>query len=253
MARVQIPVIVVRANTVDEVDLYDEGVDMDDAGDGFYFLNPSGRTVLVALLSPASHAQGTLAVPTIPTATDTMTIGVAPGNKTYTFVATADFNANGEVEIVAGDIAACRTAIAEAINGTDGVNTAHTQVTAEVVGTSVVLTAIDAGVIGNVIVTTETFTAVGNVFDAGRLGTTTAGGEATAADITVKAVPDAYGRGDTDDDELFELENVSGEFRPFVLGRYSPNLFNQSGANVRRVHVDCDNLAGDGKLVAISF
>lgn len=81
----------------------------------------------------------------------------------------------GQVGIGANE-AACKLAIVAAINGTDLVNTAHTQVTAAAFSTDdCVLTCRYEGTVGNAIATTETFTAAGSIFDAATLGTTTAG------------------------------------------------------------------------------
>jgi hypothetical protein len=73
--------------------------------------------------------------------------------------------------------------IVAAINGTDGINAAHPQVTAAAfVGFDSVITASEPGVEGNSIATTESFTAGTNVFDAVTLGTTTAGVDVTATE-----------------------------------------------------------------------
>ena len=114
-------------------------------------------------------------MPTQPTALDTMDIN----GRTYTFVVTPV--ASGQVAVGA-DVAAARLNIVAAINGTDGLNTAHPDVTAAAfVGNDMVLTAKVKGTAGDAITTTENFTAVGNVFDAATLGTTTAGVDCTAA------------------------------------------------------------------------
>lgn len=126
-------------------------------------------------------AQGTLTVDTLPTAGDTMTIG----NTTYTFVASGDFDTAGEIPIAAGDLAATKVSIVDAINGDDGVNTANAEASAAAfVGNDCVLTALQPGTAGNSVDTTETFTAGTNVFDAATLGTTTAGVDPTAGEAS---------------------------------------------------------------------
>jgi len=123
----------------------------------------------------AVASKGTLTLDTQPTAGDTMTIGT----KVYTFTADGTAAADGEIDVGA-DLADCKTLIPAAINGTDGINTAHTQVTAAAfVGDDMAITASTKGTAGDDIATTETFTAVTNVFDAATLGTTTAGVDGT--------------------------------------------------------------------------
>lgn len=120
-------------------------------------------------------SQGTLTMDTQPTAGDTMTIG----NKTYTFTADGTAAADGEIDVGA-DLADAKTLVIGAINGTDGINTAHTEVTAGTFSTDdLPITAITKGVAGDLIATTETFTEATNVFDASTLGTTTAGVNST--------------------------------------------------------------------------
>lgn len=133
--------------------------------DYLYEINKAGTPV------NAVASQGTLTMDTQPTAGDTMTIGT----KTYTFTADGTAAADGEIDVGA-DLADAKTLVPAAINGTDGINTAHTQVTAAAfVGDDMVITASTKGTAGDSIATTETFTAVTNVFDAATLGTTTAG------------------------------------------------------------------------------
>lgn len=130
----------------------------------------SGR-VRVNIAASSTAAAGTLTLDTQPTAGDTMTIGV----RTYAFVAAGTADEAGEISRGA-DLSAAKTAVVAAINGTDGVNAANAAVSAAAfAGDDCVLTARAGGVGGNSIVTTETFTAGTNVFDAGTLGTTVAG------------------------------------------------------------------------------
>lgn len=251
MARSAIPVVVVSANAIndgaDPIELADLGIAVDATND-HTLNNPTGKTVLLAILDGV-QATVTLSIPTIPTAGDTMTIGIGAGQKVYTFRATADFDADGEVEIL-GTAALCRTAIIEAIMGTDGVNTAHTQVTAAAAtGNDITLTAIDDGVIGNVLVSTETFTAGGNIFS----GAVFSGGvSAPSVQMTIVGVDDPYGRGASPDGDLVETFTGRGVY---LLGRYSPSMFNQAGASVRKVNVNAASVTGAAgiKLVALSY
>ena len=125
----------------------------------------------------AVASQGTLTVDTQPTVGDTMTIG----SSVYTFTTDGTASAEGEIDVGA-DLADAKTLIPAAINGTDGNNTANASVTAGAFsGDDCVLTAITKGTAGDLIVTTETFDEGTNVFDAGTLGTTTAGVDSTTA------------------------------------------------------------------------
>jgi len=135
-----------------------------------------GSTVAVDITAHATASQGTLTMPVNPTATNTMTIGETE----YTFVALADFDTAGEIPI-GTNVAATQVNAVAAINGTDGVNEAHTLVTAAAFATNAcVITAKVAGVAGDLIATTETFTAETNIFDGDTLGTTEAGVDCTA-------------------------------------------------------------------------
>lgn len=139
----------------------------------------TGQTALtgnvsVDISAGGTKSAGTLTVAAQPTSGDTMTIG----NKVYTFRATAD--EDGEIAI-GGSLGATQTNIRAAINGTDSINTAHTQVTAAAFATNAsVITARYTGTWANSLATTETFTSGSNVFDAATLGTTTAGVGVTA-------------------------------------------------------------------------
>lgn len=138
----------------------------------------------------ATASQGTLTVDTQPIIGDTFTIGVGAGSKVYTFVAELDADADGEVGIGA-DLAAAQLNIVAAINGTDGFNVAHTQVTAGAFAADdSIITAIVPGTPGDLIATTETFFAATNIFDAATLGTTTAGVDCPAADADGQIISD---------------------------------------------------------------
>lgn len=143
----------------------------------------TGR-VAANIAASMTAAQGTLTVDTQPTAGDTMTIG----SRTYVFVANGTADNPGEIS-VGTNLATAQTNIRAAINGTDNVNTANASVTcAAFSANAAVLTAIIEGTVGNSIVTTETFAAGTNVFDAATLGTTTAGTNCSAANAVTALV-----------------------------------------------------------------
>lgn len=144
----------------------------------------TGANIAVDIEASATKSQGTLTVDTQPTAADTMTIGA----KVYTFTADGTAAADGDID-VGTDLADAKLNIVAAINGTDGINTAHTSVSAAAFATNdCVITALIGGVAGDSIATTETFTAVSNVFDAATLGTTTAGVDCSAANAITALV-----------------------------------------------------------------
>jgi len=144
----------------------------------------AGSDFAADIESNTTKSQGTLTVDTQPTSGDTMTLG----SKTFTFVPDGTENADGEVSI-GTDLATAQANIVAAINGIDGVNTAHTQVSAAAFATNAsVITALVGGTAGDSIASTETFTAGTNVFDAATLGTTTAGVDCTAANAVTALV-----------------------------------------------------------------
>lgn len=94
-----------------------------------------------------------------PTAGDTITVA----NKVFTFVASGA-DADGEINVGA-DLAAAKVNLVAAINGSDGINTAHTLVTAAAFSThAMTITAIVKGTAANSYATTETFTSGSNVW-----------------------------------------------------------------------------------------
>lgn len=116
-------------------------------------------------------AKGTLTLDTIPTAADTMTIDTT----VYLFVA-VDAGANPLDIEVGGSLEEAQENIRLAILGEDGWNGEHATVTPGFwAANDLVLTASSHGIAGDTIVTTETYTAGTNVFDAVTLGTTQAG------------------------------------------------------------------------------
>jgi len=139
----------------------------------------TGDNILVDLTGGSEvAAKGTLTVAVQPAADDTMTIGTTE----YTFVGSSP----GVEDIdIGADAAEAQANIVAAINGTDGINSAHPLVTiAAFAADDAVITAITPGTAGNSIDTTETFASGSNVFDAVELGTTTAGVDPTAAEAS---------------------------------------------------------------------
>jgi len=137
----------------------------------FEIFLPKMTGTISGYISTGAAAAGTLTLDTLPTAADTMTVGAT----TYTFVADADYEEAGQISLGSG-LAECQANIVAAINGTDLYNTANDDVTAgDFAANDCILTATVPGADGNTIVTTETFTAVTNIFDGTTLGTTVSG------------------------------------------------------------------------------
>lgn len=135
-----------------------------------------------------AYAQGTLTMDTQPTAGNTMTIGT----DVYTFTADGTASAQGEIDVGA-DLADAKTLVVAAINGTDGINNPNVSASAaDFVGNDCVITHLFGGTAGDAVVTTETFTAVTNVFDAATLGTTTAGADGTVARDGAQLIDDSF-------------------------------------------------------------
>jgi len=138
-------------------------------GDDVYeFLADEAQTktapgnIAVDITSHVVFAVGTLTIDTQPTAGNTMWIGT----KIYTFVPEGTANAEGEVS-VGLDLAAAKVNIVAAINGTDSFNNPSDEVEAsDFVADDCTITALIGGTAGNSIPTTETFTAVTNIFAA---------------------------------------------------------------------------------------
>jgi hypothetical protein len=149
--------------------------------------------IAVDITSYVTKSSEDLTVDTQPTSSDTMTVGEGDGEKVYTFVPDGTANAEGEIS-VGTDLASAQANIVAAINGTDGVNTAHTQVSAGEFAANVsAITAKIGGVIGDSIATTETFTAGTNVFG----GATLSGGADCSAANAVTALVSAITAEDT--------------------------------------------------------
>jgi hypothetical protein len=140
--------------------------------------------IAVDITAHTTKAQGTLTIDTQPTATNTMRIGTT----VYTFRAPADTDAAGEISI-GTDLATAQANIVSALSGLDGLNVANTFVTCSNFAADIcTLTARIGGVAANSYVTTETFSALTNIFDAGTLGTLTPGVDCTAPNAVTHAV-----------------------------------------------------------------
>jgi len=122
------------------------------------FMGDGSRTMSVSTNLPTLTASGlglndaaatsTLYATANPSADDNVTIG----NQTYTFKASPD--AQGQVQLQ-GTVGASMAALVSAINGTDGVNTANTEVSATLVNNNTIqLTAKDPTVAGDTIAST---------------------------------------------------------------------------------------------------
>lgn len=135
----------------------------------------------VDITAATTQSSGELTMDTQPISGNTVTIG----SKTYTFVPVGTDTADGEVSIGL-DLAGAQAALVNAINGLDDINVAHALVTAgDFVADEMILTAVAGGTAGDSIATTETFTAVTNVFGAEHL---TGGADCSAADAITALV-----------------------------------------------------------------
>lgn len=166
-----------------------------DGSDVYEFLADTAQSkttptnIAVNITASTTKASRVLTVDTQPTAGDTMTIG----SKVFTFVPAGTANANGEISVGA-DLAAAKLNIVAAINGSDSVNTAHTQVSAAAFsGNNCTITALVGGTAANSIATTETFTAGTNVF----AGATLTGGADCSAANAITALVSAITASDT--------------------------------------------------------
>ena len=164
--------VVVHGETVTiDTDIYEF------AADAAQSVTPGNIAVNIA--ASTTKSQGTLSVPIQPVSGETITIGVGAGEKVYTFVPNGTANAEGEIS-VGVNVGAAQGNIVAAINGTDGHNTAHTQVSAGAFAVNdSIITALVGGVAGDTIATTETMVGAGNQFDGVTLGTTAAGVDCT--------------------------------------------------------------------------
>lgn len=158
--------------------------------DVYEFLTDAAQTktsvtnIAVDITPHVGYATGTLTLPTIPVAGDTMTIG----DVVYNFIANNATQGSGKIRIGA-NVAGAKVNIVAAINGTDTYNTPNPWVSAsDFAGDVCTLTALVGGVIGNSIVTTEVITPADGVFGAGTLGSGTDCSAANAITHLVAAI-----------------------------------------------------------------
>jgi len=217
--------------------------------DAYQFTADTAKTVdedhiAVDIKASTTAATGNLTMITQPTSGDTVTVGV----KTYIFVPVGTDNEDGEVSI-GGNLAGAQAALVAAINGTDSHNEAHPNVRAATFAANVsAITAIIGGVAGNAIATTETFTAVGNVFAAVTLET---GADCTAANaitalVAAVTASDTQGITATDgagDTVVFEAP-IGAAGNNIVI---SENLANGTfGVNVNNLSGGADTTSPNG-------
>ena len=147
-------------------------------------LSVTAGRIPVDINAVSTKAQGKLTIALQPAAGEKLVIGT----KTYTFVALGNAALDGDIDIGA-DAAAARLAIVAAINGKDGINTAHPLVSAaDFVVNDCVITAFVGGAVGDAIPTTEDMAGAGNEFDGVDLGATTAGVDCTKGDARTALV-----------------------------------------------------------------
>ena len=116
--------------------------------------------IAIPVYDISTPAAGTLTMAVQPTAGDRITLG----EKTYIFVPNGTDTADGEVSIGA-DLAGAQAALVAAVDGTDEFNSQNEDVKmAAFVADVATLEAIVAGVYGNTITTTSTFTSASNLF-----------------------------------------------------------------------------------------
>lgn len=147
-------------------------------------LSVTAGRIPVDINAVSTKAQGKLTIALQPAAGEKLVIGT----KTYTFVALGTAVLDGDIDIGA-DVAASRLAIVAAINGTDGISTAHPLVSAAAFAVNdCIITAFVGGTVGNAIPTTEDMAGAGNQFDNGTMGATTAGVDCTKGDARTALV-----------------------------------------------------------------
>jgi hypothetical protein len=163
--------------------------------DVYEFLADTAQTkttptnIAVNVEASTTKASRVLTIDTQPTSGDTMTIG----SKVFTFVPNGTANFEGEIS-VGTDLASAKLAIVAAINGSDNHNTPHPSVSAAAFSSNdCTITALVGGVLANAIGTTETFTAVTNVF----AGSTLTGGADCVAANAITALVAAITASDT--------------------------------------------------------
>ena len=145
--------------------------------------------IAIPIYDISTPATGTLTMAVQPTAGDTITIG----EKTYIFVPNGTDTADGEVSIGV-DLAGAQAALVAAVNGTDEFNSQNEDVKmAAFVADVATLEAIVAGVYGNTITTTSTFTSASNLFS----GLTLINGADCSTADALTAIADAVTENDT--------------------------------------------------------
>lgn len=154
----------------------------------------------------AVKATGTLTMDTQPTATDTVTVGTI----TYTWMASGAVS--GQINRGA-DLAAAKVNFVAAINGSDGIQAGPNPFASAAAfsGNVCTLTARMAGPLGSLVATTETFTAVSNVFNATTLGATVEGvmARGTAVAATSRLAVEQLEWGD-DDENVYNPQVANG-------------------------------------------
>jgi len=151
------------------------------AADTNISVTPGNIPVLIEASTTKSN--GALTMVAQPGATETVVIGSVGSEVTYTFVGSNPVA--GEVDVGASAAEAQANLVA-AINGTDGVNTAHTEVSASAFNANVsTITALIGGVASDAITTTDTLVGAGDGFAAGTLAN---GADCTAANAVTAVV-----------------------------------------------------------------
>jgi len=184
--------------------------------DVYEFASDAAQTVGVGNIpvdieANTGKASGTLTMDTQPTAGDKVTIGT----KIYTFVPVGTDNADGEVSVGA-DLAEAKLNLVAAINGVDGISDPHPLVSAAAfIGDDCVISALKGGTAGNTIATTETFTALTNIFAAATLllGTDCSAANAITALVAAITAEDTQGVGAADGagDTVVLTSDLGGE------------------------------------------
>ena len=145
--------------------------------------------IAIPIYDISTPATGTLTMAAQPTAGDTVTIG----EKTYIFVPNGTDTADGEVSIGV-DLAGAQAALVAAVNGADEFTSQNEDVKmAAFIADVATLEAIVAGVYGNTITTTSTFTSAGNLFS----GLTLINGADCSTANALVAIADAVTDNDT--------------------------------------------------------
>lgn len=138
--------------------------------------------IAVDVIAVTTASTGTLTMAAQPGANETVVIGTAGSEVTYTFVGSNP--QVGEVDLGA-DAAEAQANLVAAINGTDGINEPHPEVSASAFIADVcTITALVGGVVGDSITTTDTLVGAGDGFAAAAL----AGGADATADNAITAV-----------------------------------------------------------------